>query len=317
MNVLKNFLRLTKAAYIWTKLTFHNTWGIINVFNIVWIRPMKGGLINDEHPMATGINPKSNSCIWPENIIFRSKRPEGNDYPSDIEIVCAVGNHMKEMVCKSAASEAFPQGKPDRMPPAINYIHGAVHYNGGFLIFNDFKDAIAHFSNQEFRDSFVNFVKAEKREPVSIFRKKDYDRMEFLEFVCFLRTIFPWFSNCNGNKKRIGWGNPAPYPSVNTITGYWMDDTYKFYTQKGRSTLCRPPISKKYFLKESYTASRETILPEEKMLASFTNERVIARGKKGNVFFVDNRKLLKGYKFDPSQRLPNIIDRIGEKLQIS
>lgn len=313
MKTLTRVLKLINAIVIWTRLTFHNTWGIINVFNIVWIRPMKGGLVKDTHPLVTGINPETNRPIWNQNIIFQSKRNDNDQFDSDEQIVCDVGTYMSKMILNSAASERFPNGKPDRMPPAINYIHGCVHYNGGFLLFNDFKDAITHFSNKEFQDSFKRFVKEEGREPVTIFRNRNYDRMEYLEFVCFLRTIFPWFSNTNGNKKRIGWGNPAPYPSVNTITGYWMNDTYKIYSEEGRNSVCRPPISKKYFMHESYVGERTYVLPEEKLLAKFTNERVIARGEKGNMFFVDLRKLSQGYKFDPSKKLPNIIDRIIEK----
>lgn len=314
MGSLIKMLELLKTASIWTRLTVHNTWGIINVFNIVWLRPMSGGLLKADHPMVTGINPDNGEMIWKQNIIFQSLRSEAYlNGPSDAEIVCDVGNYMRKMVEASASTEEFPKGKPDRMPPAINYIHGCVHYNGGFLLFNDFKDAISHFSNSEFQNSFKNFVKEEGREPVTIFRNRNYDRMEYLEFVCFLRTIFPWFSNTNGNKKRIGWGNPAPYPSVNTITGYWMADTYKIYTEKGRSNVCRSAISKKYFTEASYAGERVTVKPEEKFLARFTNERVIARGEKGNMFFVDLRKLSKGYKFDPAKKLPNIADRLLEK----
>lgn len=315
MKTLYKLLDLIKAAYVWTHLTFHNTWGIINVFIIVWVRPMKGGLLTKDHPMVTGINPQNNEPIWKQNIIFQSIRSDDfKNGPSDDEIVCDVGNYMRKMVEASAKSEEHPMGKPDRMPPAINYIHGCVHYNGGFLLFNDFKDAISHFSNADFQNSFKKFVKEEGREPVTIFRNRNYDRMEYLEFVCFLRTIFPWFSNTNGNKKRIGWGNPAPYASVNTITGYWMADTYKIYTEKGRQSVCRPAISKKYFTEAVYVGERLTVKPEEKFLAKFTNERVIARGAKGNMFFVDLRKLSNGYKFDPSKKLPNIVDRLMEKI---
>lgn len=273
---------------------------------------MKGGLLSEDHPMATGINPETGNPIWTSNIIFQSVRDESAGYASDEEIVCDVGNYMRKMVLASASTEEFPLGKPNRMPPAINYIHGSVHYNGGFLLFNDFKDAISHFTNKEFQESFKRFVREEGREPVTLFRNKNYDRVEFLEFVCFLRTIFPWFSNSNGNKKRIGWGNPSPYPAVNTITGYWMDDTYKIYTKEGRDSVCRKPIAIKYFTKTVYVGSRATTLSEEKYLADFTNNRVVARGGKGNTFFVDERKLSKGYKFDPSN-LPNITDRLIEK----
>lgn len=314
MTFLLNLSRYLRVFGIWSRLTLHNTWGIINVFNIVWIRPMKGGLLDENHPMVTGIDPATKETIWSKNIIFKSVRDENAGYASDEDIVSDVGNHMRKMVQASASSERFPNGKPDRMPPAINYIHGAVHYNGGFLIFNDFKDAISHYSNTEFQNNFKRFVKTEGREPVTIFRNRNYDRMEYLEFVCFMRTIFPWFSNTNGNKKRIGWGNPAPYPSVNTITGYWMNDTYKIYSEKGRKSVCRPPISKIYFDKKVYVGERTYVLPEEKYLANFTNNRVIARGEKGNMFFVDLRKLSRGYKFDPSKKLPNIFDRLMEKL---
>lgn len=304
-----------KAIVIWTKLTFHNSWGIINVFNIVWLRPMKGGLLSEDHPMVTGIDPETKETIWKKNIIYQSPRSEDlNNAPSDEDIINIVGTHLSLMVKKSAARESHPFGKPDRMPPAINYIHGSVHYNGGFLIFNDFKDAISHFTNKEFQESFIRFVNEEKREPVTVFRNKEYEREEFLEFVCFLRTIFPWFSNSNGNKKRIGWGNPAPYPAVNTITGHWMTDTYKIYTPEGRKTVCRPPIAKKYFLKPLYVGPRDYTLPMEKYLARFTDKRVLARGEKGNLFFVDLREIKKGFLFDPSKELPSIVDRFKEKV---
>lgn len=314
MKSLNKLIDLLTAAYIWARLTVHNTWGIINVFNIVWMKPMKGGLLKADHPMVTGINPDNGDMIWKQNIIFQSVRSaELKDAPNDNEIVCDVGNHMRKMVEVSSSSKEFPNGKPDRMPPAINYIHGCVHYNGGFFLFNDFKDAISHFSNIDFQNSFKRFVKEEGREPVTIFRNRNYDRMEYLEFVCFLRTIFPWFSNTNGNKKRIGWGNPAPYPSVNTITGYWMDDTYKIYSEEGRQSVCRSAVTKQYFSEKVYVGKRLTTKSEEKFLAHFTNERVIARGEKGNMFFVDLRKLSRGYKFDPSKKLPNIANRLMEK----
>lgn len=314
MSILQNILRLLKVLGVWTKLTFHNSWGILNVFYIVWLNPMKGGLISEDHPMATGINPDTNDYIWKENVIFRSKRDENLDAPSDDEILVAVGNHMREMVHISSSSSESLQGKPDRMPPAINYIHACVHYNGGYLIFNDFKDAIRHYSDPRFQRDFKKFVKEEGREPVTIFRNRNYEPKEYLEFVCFLRSIFPWFSNTNGNKRRIGWGNPAPYPATNTITGFWKDDLYKFYSAEKRKLLCRKPITKKYFNEENYFGNRDFTYPEEKFLANFTDKRVIARGPKGNMFFVDLRKLNKGYRFDPSKKLPNIIDRLIEKV---
>ncbi|OUR97080.1 hypothetical protein A9Q84_12170 [Halobacteriovorax marinus] len=300
----------------WALMTLHNTWGIINVFFIVWLRPMKGGMADESHPFATGINPKTGKTIWSENIIFSSTRKaEYNE--SDEEIIEAVGKFMSTMFKKSISTQENPIGRPDKMPPAINYIHGGVHYNGGFLIFDDSEDAIAHFSNREFRNSFWKFVLIEKREPVTIFRNKNYDREKLLEFACFMRTMFPFFSNSNGNRKRIGWGNPAPYAAINTITGNWKRDTYKFYSKESALTAPREPVSSKYFRESShYKSKRSRALAPEIMMAKFTNERVLARGERGNLFFVDLRKVAKGYRFDPSN-LPNFFDLIKEKLGLT
>jgi hypothetical protein len=314
-NKLELFWYYVKILPTWTMLTIHNTWGIINVFFIVWLRPMKGGMVDENHPLATGINPETNDYIWPENIIFKS--PRKNEYPeSDRDIVISAGKYMLGMIRKSASSEQYPNGQLDKMPPAINYIHGGVQYNGGFLIFDDFADAINHFSDREFRRSFLKFVFTEKREPVTLFRNRNYNREEFLEFACFMRTILPFFSNCNGNKKRIGWGNPSPYPAVNTITGYWMSDTYKFYDKSKVDSVMRPSIKTNYFTKESYCGVRSHTRRPEKFLANFTNDRVIARGEKGNMFFVDLRKIAKGYRFDPNN-LPGLVDRLKEKFQLA
>jgi len=296
----------------WTALTVHNTWGILNVFFIVWLRPMKGGMVDSDHPIVTGINPETGNQIWNENVIFRSERKR-EFTESDEHILATVGAHMSKMIEKSASHDLYPHGIPDRMPPAINYIHGGVQYNGGFLIFDDVKDAIRHFSDWKFRKEFWRFILVEKREPVTVLRDKNYNREEFLEFVCFLRSMFPYFSNSNGNKKRIGWGNPAPYPSVNTITGHWKRDTYKFYHQENLSDICRPPIKAKYFQHASYYGIRDTVRWPEKWLARFTDNRIISRGEKGNLFFVDLRKINKGYRFNPAQ-LPNFMDRVMEKI---
>lgn len=299
---------------IWALLTLHNTWGILNVFYIVWLRPMRGGLIDENHLIATGINPQTKKPIWNDNVIFRSQRKKiFEDDKTDEDIINAVGDYMRKMFLHSVATPEHPQGRPFRMPPAINYIHGSLQYNGGFLIFDDFADAISHFTDWRFKRDFLRFIHLEKREPITVFRNRDYNREEYLEFVCFLRTMFPYFSNSNGNKQRIGWGNPAPYASVNTITGYWKNDTYKFYSEKGRDTLCRPPVHKNYFQEKQYAGPRNYTLPPEKFLARFTDRRVVARGEKGNLFFVDLRKIMKGYRFKP-EALPHLLDRLAEKI---
>ncbi|PIP93511.1 MAG: hypothetical protein COW00_16350 [Bdellovibrio sp. CG12_big_fil_rev_8_21_14_0_65_39_13] len=77
--------------------------------------------------------------------------------------------------------------------------------------------------------------------------------------------------------------------------------------------ICRPAIKARYFQHASYYGIRDTVRWPEKWLARFTDNRIISRGEKGNLFFVDLRKINKGYRFNPSQ-LPNFMDRLMEKI---
>ena len=186
------------------------------------------------------------------------------------------------------------------MPPGILYLHGGVHYNGGWLLFNDFQEAIAHYSDRKFADEFKRFVREQRREPVTLFRDRDYDRDEFAEFVCFMRTIFPWFSNSNGPKKFVLWGNPSPYPAVNTITGHWIRDCRALKTETGRRTVARPPIpAGRYFQNGPYCGQRNVTRWPERLLAQFTHTRIRLRGERENLYFVDKRKIRKGLRFGP------------------
>ena len=73
----------------------------------------------------------------------------------------------------AAASASHPRGWPAPMPPGILYLHGGVHYNGGWLLFNDFKEAIEHFSDPKFAAEFRRFVREQGREPITLFRNRD------------------------------------------------------------------------------------------------------------------------------------------------
>ncbi len=229
----------------WLLLTLHNTWGILNVLDIIWLRPMPGGLIDESHPFCTGLDPATGSTIWHSNLLFSSPRPQrwpGSVEPEpDATILERTGRHLSQQVQQAAASAAHPQGRASRMPPGILYLHGGVHYNGGWMLFNDFQEAISHFTDPRFLAEFRRFVREQKREPITLFRNRDYDRDEFARFVCFMRTILPWFSNSNGPKKFVLWGNPAPYPAVNTITGHWIHDCRALQSAEGRRTVARPP----------------------------------------------------------------------------
>jgi len=298
----------------WLQLTLHNSWGILNVLDIIWLRPMPGGIIDESHPFCTGINPKTGGFIWPSNILFCSRRRES--WPAhllpdpDEEIVIRVGNHLRQQVLMAAASPGHPTGRATPMPPGILYLHGGVHYNGGWLLFNDFKDAIEHFSDPKFAREFRRFVKEQRREPVTLFRDRDYDRDEFARFVCFMRTIFPWFSNSNGPKKFVLWGNPAPYPAVNTITGNWIRDCRALKSEAGRASVALPPIRPRcYFQNGPYRGDRTETLWPERLLARLTEKRIRLRGQKENLYFVDKRKLKKGFRFGPDP-IPNPLQRL-------
>jgi hypothetical protein len=304
MSFLRTLRYYALVPKNWLQLTAHNSWGILNVLDIIWLRPMPGGLIDDAHPFCTGLNPATGGTIWNSNLLFATPRPAS--WPGAIEpepdnvILERVGHHLCHQVRQAAASVMHPRGQASRMPPGILYLHGGVHYNGGWLLFNDFKEAIEHFTDRRFAGEFRRFVREQRREPVTLFRERDYDRAEFARFVCFMRTIFPWFSNSNGPKKFVLWGNPSPYPAVNTITGNWIADCRALKTERGRREVARPPIpAGRYFQDGPYAGERSTTRWPEHLLARFTRHRIVLRGERENLYFVDKRKLKKGLRYGP------------------
>jgi len=316
MKIWRHLCYYLAVPRIWLQLTLHNTWGILSVLDLIWLRPVPGGLIHENHPFCTGIDPATGEKIWNANVIFRSQRREpwtGSLAPDcDEEIINKVGNHLRKQVLMAAASPEHPTGHAAPMPPGILYIHGGVHYNGAWLLFNDFKEAIEHFSDPKFAAESRRFVKEQKREPVTLFRDRDYDRSEFARFVCFMRSTFAWFSNCNGPKKFVLWGNPSPYPAVNTITGNWIKDCRALKTAEGRMAVARPPIpAGRYFQNGPYQGERSTTRWPEDLLALLTQKRIALRGAKENLYFVDKRKIKKGFRFGPAP-IPNAIQRLGK-----
>lgn len=301
------------APFNWLGHNIHNSYGIAHVFDLTWLRPIGGGVISEDHPYVTGIDPLTGDKIWPKNIIFQSPRKR-EFVPTDEIIVEKVMSFLARMVKASASTEKFPKGKKDRMPPAVNYIHGTVHVNGVSLVFDDFKDALAHFTCPNFLKDFNKMIHTEKREPTIIFRDRDYDSEEFKVFSCFMKSKFPFFGNPNGNKKRLHWGTPAPFPVFNLITGYWISPTQSLRTEEGRKTCVRAPINKSLYMQgENYGTGRNEYLWPEKFWASFTDDRIKARGERGGVYFTDKRKLDNGFKYDP-ENLITLNERMKEKL---
>jgi hypothetical protein len=263
----------------------------LRVWDIIHFRPMPAGLIGESHPWVTGNDPTTGCAIWPENILYRS--PQSGTIESDRAIVAKIGKFLAQIVARSSVLPEIPWGRKRRMPHGINYIHGAVHYNGGFIVLDDFRDGIRHFTDPRFVAEVRRFAWQARREIVLIFRRRDYDLVDYAHFVAFIRTAVPWFCNSNGPKQRVLWGNPAPYPTVNLITGNWIRDTYRLKTEAGRKAVVRPPIpSREFFQSGPYRGTRETTRWPEKMLAILTYWRIRLRGVRGGLFFVNRAKLI-------------------------
>lgn len=298
MNLVPHVRYYAALPGIYARQVASNLRGIYHVSDMIWLRPVRGGAIGPDHPCCTGAQPGTDRPVWVDNLVYASPRrdhwgaPKRTLWPeSDRDILRRVGRFMAAMVANSAATAEHPHGRESRMPPAINYLHGPVHYNGGWFLFNDFAEAIVHVSDPAFRAELHRFVELEKREPLFVFRDRDYDRAEFARFVCFLRSVLPWFSNSNGPKKRVLWGNPAPYAVVNLITGNWIRDTRMLLDPIMRDLVPRPPIEPGLYFQGTYRGWRRHVLWPERLLARLTERRIRLRGGKGNLYFVDARAL--------------------------
>lgn len=280
--------------WVWGRQFLHNTHGILRVLDITRFRPLPAGLISPHHPWATGLNPATGKPIWHENVLYRSPRsPQDADLPTDESIVQKVGAFLAQMTALSAVVPEIPWGPQRRMPHAINYIHGSVHYSSGILMFTDFADAIEHFTDDRFAAEVRRFARTERREVLVMFRQRDYSPRDYAYFVGCMRTLFPWFCNSNGPRKRVLWGNPSPFPVANLITGHWMRDIYRLKQPGGADAVLRPSIpAGRYFTQLPYRGFRREPLWPEKLLAQYTYWRIRMRGARGGLFFVDRRRLL-------------------------
>jgi hypothetical protein len=300
------------APWNWIGHTLSNAWGIANVFDLAWLRPTPGGLLEEHHPFVTGRPRPDQEPIWPRNVLYRS-RPSEVALSADLAVVHAVMDHMRGMVAASAVAAGRPRGKRTRMPPAINYIHGPVHYNGVSVLFDDVPDATRHLTDVRFLTELRRFIAAERREITVILRERDYDREALATLACLSRTVLPFWANPNGNKRRVHWGVPAPYPNINVITGEWIGDTRMLLTAAGRARVARPPIeADRWFVGDGWGAGRDGFLWPERWLAWVTGRRVVARGDRGGMYFTDARRLKLGFRYDPD-RLPSLADRLAER----
>ncbi len=273
----------------WAYQAAHNGHGILRVLDITILRPMTAGLVAPDHPWVTGINPATGRTIWADNVIYRSPRTRPG-LPGDDRVLDATGRFLAARVARSAATPEIPVGPRRRMPHGINYIHGACHYNSGLVLFDDLADGFRHVTSPAFRAEVKRFVKRERREVLFLFRDRDYSLREFAYFGCCLRTLFPWFCNVNGPKARVLWGNAAPFPAANLITGAWVRDVLALRRPGGADEVVRPSIApREYFTAVAYPDGRSEATWPEKLLAWGTHLRVRLRGARGGMFFVDRR----------------------------
>lgn len=272
-----NFLR------IWARQAIHNAAGIWKVFVIIKFRPLGPKLLAVDHPWCVG-----GPDHWRRNIIYQT--PPRMGLASTERALNAVGYHMADIV-RSAA-----EGRPGRAPWGIRYLHGPVHYNGGWVIFNDLEDAYTHMADPKFVEELQRFAREEQREIVCVFRQKRLDPEEYANLICMIRCLLPWFSNSNGPGKNVLWGNPSPYPAINMITGWWRADIDTMAPCCG-APICRPTIEPGKYFQEGpgwcyWGFGREW--PQfrwyEILLKHLTRLRIKARGKRGNLFFIDRRK---------------------------
>lgn len=273
----------------------HNTGGALNVMRLLTMHKMPAGLLTPEHPWVTGQMPDAQGAVWPRNVVFRtavgSQWAEPGYVPETDEVIASkVGKFLATMVGKSVPTPEIPHGTRRRMPHAINYLHGAVHYNGLTLLFNNFAEALEYLADTRFRKELRRLIRTERREVTLVFRERNYNPVEYAHFSAFVMSHLPWFANVNGAQRRVMWGNPSPYPAVNIINGKWVADTERL--RRGDTTsIVRPPVEPGLYFQGEYGVATRGVNKLEKTHAYLINNWVRRRGFRGGLYFVDRRKI--------------------------
>lgn len=279
----------TLARPFWILFCMVSRWALVlweTAVVLHLMKKMKAGMLRADHPWVTGQCPEG-GAIWPKNLVYRS--PGTASEQEDAERVSDVGRFLASMVRKSLpASPETPQGPKRRMPHAVNYLHGAIHYSGAFMVFEDFADLVSHLSDPAFRRDLLRFGRKEKREVTFVLRERQYDPLEFAWCVGAVRAFLPWFSNGNGpTKKPVLWGNASPHAAIALINGAWIADTMKL-RHGDVSGIVRPPSVGSHF-QPGYRGVRSHFTFFDRLLAwvMFTDVRL--RGFGGQLFFTDRR----------------------------
>ncbi|HEX8426972.1 hypothetical protein [Hymenobacter sp.] len=273
----------------------HNTGGALNVMRLLTMHKMPAGLLAAGHPWVTGQMPDAQGPVWPRNLVFRTTVgtqwvEAGYTPEADEVIVSKVGKFLAGMVGKSVPTPEIPHGSRRRMPHAINYLHGAVHYNGLTLLFNNFAEALDYLADSRFRKELRRLIRAERREVTLVFRERNYDPVSYAYFSAFVMSHLPWFANVNGAQRRVMWGNPSPYPAVNIINGKWVADTERL-RRGDTASIVRTPVNPTLYFQGEYGVAARDVNKLEKTHAFLINQWVRRRGFRGGLYFVDRRKI--------------------------
>jgi hypothetical protein len=293
-SLLDRFRYLILLTWNWTYSNVHLLLQTYYVLDFIYLHKLKAGKLAADHPWVTGISPQTGEYIWPKNIVYASSRKplwNGSEPEADSDIVIRIGKFLTAMIKRSTFTDPeIPQGPKRRMPHAVNLLHGPVHYNGGFLLFNDFQDGMFHLSDPAFIKEIKRFARNERRELTIILRERSYDPEEFAWFVAFVRSHLPWYANGNGpTKKRVLHGTPSPYPAVNPINGSWVRDVKNLvngYAEK----LIKPPIEVKYFRNE-YRGNQSEFTFLERFHAWAQSLIIQAKGFQGGLVFTKRKKI--------------------------
>lgn len=294
LSLWHRFVYPARTLWHWAYSNLHLAKETYHVVDFMLWHKVGARALPDEHPWLTGRLPGSQETVWEHNIVFASphRQVRASAPEPDHVIVRRIGQFLAAMVrCSNQPQPALPQGKTRRMPHAVNYIHGAIHYNGGFLIFDDMQDAMYHFSDRRFVREFKRFARTEKRELTVVLRERDYDPEEYAWFVAFIRAHQPWFANGNGpTKKRVLYGTPSPYPAVNPINGSWVRDMWHLY--RGEiARIVRPPIPSGAYFTTDYQGDQADFTFMERFHAWAQHLLIQAKGFQGGLVFTRRRKI--------------------------
>lgn len=277
----------------WVRSHVHLVEQTYHVLDFMYLHRLESCALDSDHPWATGLSPDTGEPIWPANIVYASPRRRDWQQPepdTDEEIVTKIGIFLTRMMARSLVDPEIPQGPSRRMPHAVNLLHGPVHYNGGFVIFDDFGDARRHFADPAFVGEFRRYAKLEERELTVVMRERHYDPEEFAWLVCFLRARLPWYANGNGpTKKRVLWGTPSPYPAVNPINGSWVRDLKRFLASG--TAEARPPIDVGRYFRGSYREDAIEYSFLERFHAWAQHLIIRAKGFQGGLVFTGRKRI--------------------------